>query len=374
MIAEVAIIASCLFIGYTYLGYPLLICALARIRPRPVKERDFSPKVVMVISCYREVEALIEKLKSVFASDYPLDRLEVRIGLDAGTQEDALRIRNALGDLAQKISLRIFPRRVGKPGVLNELIRDLSTDVVVFSDARQVLAPSALRALVRPLADPAVGAVSGELVFLDDVGEVKGDIGLYWRYEKLIRDCESRFFSLTGATGAFYAMRSSLVSDLPGDVILDDVYQPFNAIKVGKRIVFQREAVMYDRVARDEWEEFQRKVRTLIGNFQLLELDPFFLSPRNPVFWQFLSHKLFRLFVPYAMVVCYVASALAGSLWTDLFFALQTAFYLLAVMPLSLGKVPRGGWSLPYTFFVMNLSAVVALVRYLKRDYSVKWR
>ncbi len=374
MIAEVAMITSCLFVGYTYLGYPLLMCCLARIRPRPVKEGDFLPRITMVISCYREVEALIEKLKSVFASDYPLDRLEVRIGLDEGTQEEALRIRSALGDLSQNISIQVFAQRMGKPTVLNELTRDLSAEVVVFSDARQALAPSALRTLIRPLGDPSVGAVSGELVFLDDVGEVRGDIGLYWRYEKLIRDCESRFFSLTGATGALYAMRGSLVSDLPRDVILDDVYQPFNAIRAGKRIVFQREAVIYDRVAKDEWEEFQRKVRTLIGNFQLVALDPFFVSLKNPVFWQFLSHKLFRLFVPYAMVVCYVASALAGSLWAGLFFALQTAFYLLAVVPLSLGVVPRGRLSLPYTFFVMNLAAVVALVRYVRGDYSVKWR
>ena len=364
------------FVFYTYLAYPVLVWFFSWIFAKEIKHcNDFLPPLSIVISVYNEAEHIEEKIRSIYASNYPSDRIEVLVGLD-GCSDGSFEVLKRLVDEFPNLKIFNYPYRRGKAAVINDLITKVQHNIIVFTDARQYLDRLALRRLVSPLADPSVGSVSGELVFLDDKGEIKEDIGLYWRYEKFIRNCESRLHSMLGATGALYAMRREFVKPLPENMILDDVYQPFNAIKAGRRAIFQRGAVIYDRVSRNEWDEFERKLRTLIGNFQLIKMDSFYLSPKNPVLWQFLSHKVFRLFVPYALIVSYISSVFLNDSIIGLFaFAGQSLFYILALVPIAGGIKPRLRiMSLPYTFVILNLAAVVALVRFVRGEYSVKWR
>src|SRR5207244_2295701 len=151
--------------------------------------------------------------------------------------------------------------------------------------------------LVENFADPEVGAASGELVLVDDNREeATSDVGLYWKYEKWIRSMESGVHSVVGATGAIYAIRRELYRDLRGDTLLDDVCTPMQILFQGKRVVFDPSAKAMDTVSCCPKAEFGRKVRTLAGNYQLVTQMPELLLPgRNPVFWQFCSHKLGRL-------------------------------------------------------------------------------
>ncbi len=363
---------SLCFIIYTYLGYPVFICLLSALFSRNIsKDSSYCPTVSILIPVYKGAVYLRQKILSIRELNYPQEKIEILIGLD-GPDPQAEEILVGFSSIIPNLRFFVKEKRAGKPSVLNDLIKVARGEIIVFTDARQRLDKDSVKRLIESLSDESVGAVSGELVFLDDRGEVKADIGLYWKYEKRIRLCESRFFSMIGATGALYGMRRDLVRPFPEDVILDDVWQPFNALREGKRILFVPGAVVYDWVSKDEWGEFQRKVRTLIGNFQLMFMDNFFLSLKNPVLWQFLSHKVFRLFVPYAMVICYIGSVFMHWPWSALLFSGQTVFYLLGILRM-LGLGRGRVCSLPYTFLILNLASVVGLIRFVRKDYSVKW-
>jgi cellulose synthase/poly-beta-1,6-N-acetylglucosamine synthase-like glycosyltransferase len=257
----------------------------------------------------------------------------------------------------------------GKASALNAGVARAKHEIIVFADARQVFAADAVIELISPFRDPEVGAVTGELL-LD--GESPGrrvatsdrrrpnatspprtdansragtdrrrgldstiadGVGLYWRYEKQIRRLESCVASTLGATGAIYAMRRSLWVPLPADTILDDVLAPMQAVLAGYRTVFNEKARAFDRVAPDADAEARRKVRTLAGNFQVLWLEPRLLLPWcNPVWLQYMSHKVGRLVVPYALMTL-IASSMAVAERSIVFaaaLAAQCLFYLLA--------------------------------------------
>ncbi len=323
-------------VAYVYLGYPLLLAAWSRLAPRPVRRRvpapgGWEPAVSLVIAAHNERGTIEQKIENCLALDYPPDKLQVVVSLDApsdGTERvarESLRRHPAL-------TLVESTRHDGKAAALDRAVAAARGEVVVFCDARQEVAPDAVRELVANLADPEVGAVTGELVLLDGRDRPAADgVGLYWRYEKAMRAMESRIHSTVGATGALYAVRRELYAPLPRRAILDDVIVPMRAVLAGRRTVYEPRARAYDRVCPPE-VEFRRKVRTLAGNFQLLGLMPELLQPwRNPVFLQFVSHKLGRLLVPHLLIVLLVSNALLldRGLYLVLF-AGQCGWYLLA--------------------------------------------
>jgi poly-beta-1,6-N-acetyl-D-glucosamine synthase len=208
---------------------------------------------------------------------------------------------------------------------------------------------------------------------------VTDGVGLYWRYEKQIRRNESAIGSVVGVTGAIYAMRRSLWQPLPDDTILDDVLTPMRCVMAGYRVLFEERACAFDRTATDANAEGRRKLRTLAGNYQLLWLEPRLLLPWcNPAWIQFVSHKVGRLLVPYALPPLLLLSLLLARrapVYAAAFTA-QTMFYLLAAYGAWLEHTrntplaPRAPAVEPVnrlarvalTFFVMNKSAVAGLV------------
>ena len=144
---------------------------------------------------------------------------------------------------------------------------------------------------------------------------------------------ESEIHSIAGATGAIYAIRRELYKDLPEDTILDDVLTPLRIILRGKRTVFEPEAKAYDSVACCPLAEYRRKVRTLCGNYQLLASLPQALSPwKNPIFIQFVSHKLGRLVVPWALIALFITNLFMLRGVYTVTFSLQAAWYAFALI------------------------------------------
>ncbi len=365
------------FVVYTYLLYPVIICILSRLSGRNVKYNyDYQPLVSVLISVYNEGQYLEEKMDSIFNGSYPRDRIEVLVGLDGCTDDSESILRTLKGENGySNLYVYSFAERRGKPAVLNDLLAQANREIIIFTDARQIIDKDAISILVSALADESVGSASGELVFTNEAGDIRREIGLYWRYEKSIRRCESRFHSMIGATGALYAMKRDCITRLPPQIILDDIYQPLNALKQGRRAVFCPDAFIYDRVV--DRREYARKVRTLIGNFQLIVMDKWILSLKNPILLQFLSHKLFRLFVPYAFLLMLVSSAILAVdswAWLDIFL-LQTLVYLYVSSLLLWNRLVNNRFaSFIYTFSVLNLAAVEALLRFLSGSYTVKWK
>jgi poly-beta-1,6-N-acetyl-D-glucosamine synthase len=204
----------------------------------------------------------------------------------------------------------------------------------VFADARQTWAPDALQLLLDNFADPAVGAVSGDLV-LQTNGALEG-LGLYWELEKWLRRKESQVGSMVGVSGAIAAVRRELFRPIPPGTILDDVYWPMQVALQHRRVVHDARAHAYDRLPSRTRDEFHRKVRTLSGNLQLIALLPVLLLPwRNPLWLQFLSHKLLRLVVPWALLVLLPVSWLLPDALYQCAFWMQISGYALALVGLA---------------------------------------
>ncbi len=316
---------------YVYVGYPVLLLAWSRLRPRPVHPHASEPPVSVVLAVRDEAEALERKIANLRSLDYPAALMQIVVVSDGHHRQTAAVLRRNVG-----VVDALFVRRGGKAQALNAGVEAARYDILVFADVRQRFDRQALHGLVAPLADPTVGGVSGELMLDAEMGEGSADIGEgmggYWRYEKWLRRQESAIGSTMGATGAIYALRKALWRPLPADTILDDVLAPMRAVLAASRVVFSSEALAFDPVA-PSGVELRRKIRTLAGNYQILRLEPRLLNPfRNPVWIQFMSHKVGRLLVPYALMALLIASALLTT--TSPFYALafvaQLVFYALA--------------------------------------------
>jgi cellulose synthase/poly-beta-1,6-N-acetylglucosamine synthase-like glycosyltransferase len=340
---------SCAIVAYVYAGYPLLLAAWARLRPRPAMPdrsepaaRDL-PGISVILAARNEGHRLPARLANLLEATYPADRRQIIVVSDGSSDGTEA----VLARYAPHVETVCVPAG-GKALALNAGVERARFDLLVFADARQVFAPDALVELVRPFGDPRIGAVTGELLLdSESPGRRNGPadrrvaavqpggrderrtgvtrrrtarstiadgVGLYWRYEKRLRRMESTVGSTLGATGAIYAMRRSLWQDLPPDTVLDDVLAPMRAVLAGSRVIFNPGARAFDRTAPDADAEARRKTRTLAGNYQILWLEPRLLLPwRNPVWLQYVSHKIGRLVVPYALIAILASSiALAG--------------------------------------------------------------
>lgn len=322
---------SALIIFYTYIGYPIVIALWARLRARAVTRSEYTPRISIVIAAYNEEAHIAAKLASCFALDYPASLLEIIIASDGSTDNTDEIVRAHTIENNNLTLLRI--PHAGKAAALNAAIAKVRGDIVIFTDARQPLDGNVARRLAANFADQSVGAVSGELVFIDEADRPHmGGVGLYWRYEKWLRRAEARVHSICGATGALYAIRRELLAPLPAGLILDDVLIPMRAVLAGYRIAFDGSAYAYDRIAADTDAEFVRKVRTLYGNYQLLALEPRLLSMRaNPIFLQFFSHKICRLLAAPALVALLLSNLFLTEGLYLLLLAAQLGWYLLAL-------------------------------------------
>jgi poly-beta-1,6-N-acetyl-D-glucosamine synthase len=321
--------ASLFFVVYVYVGYPALLAILRRFIQRPVKKQYCEPAVTLIIAAYNERQTIERKLRNCLALDYPKRKLQIIVSLDGPTDGTEFAVWQYA---ARGVELVHSNEHLGKAATLNRAVRRATGDILVFADVRQTFDTSAIKELVANFADDTVGAVSGELLLMDETNEeATTDVGLYWRYEKAIRASESDIHSVPGATGAIYAIRRHLYRVLPEDTLLDDAAIPLRIVLAGKRAVFDPAAKAYDTVACCPLAEYRRKVRTLAGNYQLLARTPELLAPwRNPICFQFISHKLGRLLVPYALAALMVTNLFMLHGVYAVMFSLQAAWYICA--------------------------------------------
>jgi cellulose synthase/poly-beta-1,6-N-acetylglucosamine synthase-like glycosyltransferase len=374
--AEVLLWVALAWVFYTFAGYPALIWAVARTARRTWQTAPVRARVAVVIVVHNEAERLRAKLDSCLAQDYPPELLRVVVVSDGSTDATTEIVRS----YAQpRVTLLEGAERRGKAACLNDAVAGCSEEILVFTDARQRLGVDAVSALVRNFADPRIGAASGELMFdCEGTTQFGEGVDAYWRYEKFIRRHESAVHSVVGATGALYAVRRSAFQPVPPDTILDDVLIPMNVVRGERRVVFEGQARAFDRPAQRISEESRRKVRTLAGNFQLLFKHPWLLNPlANPVFFQFVSHKVVRLFAPYALVLAAVCSLILvgdGSTYAAALVAFQAACYGLALLGLVWPWSQRArAIRFCTTFLLLNWFAVLGLLHYLRQRDAHLW-
>lgn len=371
---------SALFLFYTYIGYPLLMFVWAKFRPNPIKSDSIEPTVTVVISAFNEQDRIVARIENLLDQDYPADKLNIIVVSDGSTDQTIENLEQFRSELEDSDRLTIIPleENVGKSIAVSRGVSEASGEFIVFTDVRQRFSPNAIRSLIEPFADPTIGATTGELM-LEASGtdnELEG-VGLYWKYEKAIRDCESIVDSMVGATGAIYAIRKSLYEPLPEGIILDDVLTPMRIAQQGYRVCMVRDAIAYDTLSGSSSEEFSRKVRTLAGNFQLMQAAPWINNPfKNRLFFQWLSHKVFRLFSPYAMILLLISSFLIGHSFYSFIGLLQLIVYIAAIagmIAMAQGKKVKlvGTAS---SFLMLNITAVVGLYSILTGQTAGLWK
>jgi biofilm PGA synthesis N-glycosyltransferase PgaC len=369
---KIAFWVAATLIVYIYLGYAGWLWLRSRWFPKPVKSGPFTPFVSIVMVVRNEAKVLDGKLRNLLALDYPSDLLEIIVASDGSTDGT----NQILSEYAKRENVRVLlnSESRGKAAGINDAVHSARGEIIVFNDARQKIELHAVRLLVENFADPIVGCASGELMLGDpDSGETVKGMGLYWRIEKKVREWEASTGSVVGATGALYAVRRNLLVPVPPETILDDVYVPMQIARQGSRVVFDPRARAWDMPDLGTGREFARKVRTLSGNYQLLQLAPWLLGAENPLRFQFVSHKLLRLLAPFALATALLTSLFLREPFYRVALGLQVAFYglgLLAMTQLARGPLARLA-DPAFTFVVLNTAAVVAFANFVTRRRAV---
>ena len=356
---------SAAVVFYSYLGYVAWLWVSSRVRPYPLRRGVCFPFVSVVMVVRDEEGTLPRKIENLSGLDYPPDRLEFVLVSD-GSRDGTEKI---LSEAAKDPRWRVlnFAEQKGKASRLNEALSVARGEIVLFVDARQEIERDALRRLMENFADEAVGCASGELMLGDPAsGEAERGMGIYWQAEKKIRVLESASGSVVGATGALYAARKALLAPLPPETILDDVFLPLHVARHA-RVVFDERARAWDSADLGAGREFRRKVRTITGNYQLLQIAPWVVGAGNPLRFRFISHKLLRLLSPFALATMLVTSALVAQPFYRVAFLLQLFFYALSLVALTgsqRGPVVRVG-NAALTLIVLNTAALVAFANFL---------
>lgn len=348
---------------YSYVGYPLLLLLVVRLRgPRLIRRGDALPTVTILISAYNEAKVIRQKLDNTLQLDYPRERLEIIVvsDLSSDATDDIVRSYEGRG-----IRLQRQPDRLGKTAGLNRAVPASHGEVIVFSDANAMYSPDAIRRLVRNFADPDVGCVTGEARYVDG-SQTTADVGerAYWNYEVRLKRLETQLGSMVGGDGAIYAIRRSLWQTLP-ETAINDFLNPLQIVSAGYRAIYEPEAICFEETAGQMGREYRRRVRIVSRSWRAVFQAPGVLNPFRVGLFSFtlFSHKILRwwsapllttvIAFPLWVMVRYLAAAPASTV------AIVAAVALLGLTSKPLRRLPGFLWY----FWLINVASLVGLIK-----------
>jgi len=373
---------SIIFLIYVYLGYPLLIALLARLRRGAKRPKAELPPISLIIAAYNEEKVLREKLDNALELIYPLGKMEIIVAADGSSDGTC----DIVKDFApQGIKLSFSPERRGKLAAMAHAMENAAGEVLVFSDANNFFVPCSFQYLLQPFADERVGAATGAKHVRSEGDTLSSSEGLYWKYESWIKENESRLHTCTAAAGEILAVRKTLFPPIPAGVINDDFYILLSIIRAGYRVAYVPQAESWERVSQAQRDEVKRRARITAGRFQALAHSWRWLPWNNPLaIWQIFSHKYFRLFIPFAMLLALlsnltvVAAAQFGQLeasaWAGWMLAGQFVFYALALLGRWMEfRGPLKVLYLPAFLVSSNLATLLGFFRHVHQGQAVSW-
>lgn len=364
-------------IAYTYLVFPCLVVLRAAFRTIPYRTDESTPTVSLLIAAYNEADSIDAKLTNSLDLDYPPERLDIVVASDGSTDgtDEIVRERSE-----PRVTLLSLPRR-GKAAALEAAVAASTGTILVFSDANSVYARDAIRALVRPFADPRVGGVAGNQRYRSAAsadGTAEGELA-YWNMDRALKEAESRAGSTISATGAIYAIRRNLFTGVPVGVT-DDFAVSTAVIEQGYRLVFAPGAIAWETVASTGGTEWGRKVRVMTRGLRGVYERRRLLNPRRHGFYaiQLLSHKLLRRLMSIPLLVMF---AVAPTLWRrgrlyQLVTVAQAVVYGLGIVGLAVRKHPLGRHpilSTPGFFLLVNAAALNATWNVIRGRRIDRW-
>jgi len=376
VIAEIVFLGTLAVIAWVYAGYPLVLWAVATLRNRPVEQAPIEPTVSIIICAYNEAADIGRKLEETLALDYPADRLEVIVASDGSSDGTDDIVRR----FAPRVRLLPITARGGKTAAQNAAVRIATGEILLFSDATTVYPRNNIRALVANFADPEVGCVSGDLIYLREAENPSGEgRALFWNYERQMRIWESRVHSLIGTTGCCCALRRELYIPLdPGTI--SDFVEPGLITQRGWRTVLEVNAPAYERAeSRSLRDELHRRARVITRGLRGAFCMPELLNPlRHPWFaLELWSHRVLRWLSPVLLLVMLAACvplAAHGGVYR-LALGAQLAIYGSGVVAWGLERlrVRFPGSFIPLYFCLIHLAPLLALTWLARGEKKVVW-
>jgi cellulose synthase/poly-beta-1,6-N-acetylglucosamine synthase-like glycosyltransferase len=375
----------CLFIiFYTYIGYGILLFIIVKIlrifRQKKTFNNNYNlPTVTVVVAAYNEAYCIEEKITNTLALEYPGDKVRYIFITDGSTDETPEIISKYTA-----IQLMHQSERSGKIVAVHRAMLEVKTDVVVFTDANTLLNKKALINICRHFQDPTVGAVAGEKrVQIDDSGDATAGEGFYWKYESKLKAWDSELFSVVGAAGELFSVKTSLYIPVPIDTLLDDFMISMLIAEKGYRIVYEPEAYATENASANTTEELKRKIRIAAGGIQsFLRLSALLNPLKHPILsFQYLSHRILRWTItPFLMIFCfllnwYIVIAIDGDAKYYIVLAGQVLFYGFAILGwmMQSRSIKIKLFFIPYYFCMMNYAVFAGMKRYLSSNQSVLW-
>ncbi|MCK9204105.1 MAG: glycosyltransferase family 2 protein [Bacteroidales bacterium] len=375
-----------IIIFYTYLGYGILLFILVKgkrrfCKKRPVEgfEREL-PEVTLFVAAYNESGFIDEKIRNSLSLDYPPEKVKhvwVTDGSDDGTPEKLRKFKD--------VEVYHQPERAGKIAAMNRGMAFVKTPIIIFSDGNTLLGKESIRRIVHLFADPKVGCVSGEKrIFNKDTAAATE--GIYWKYESTLKKWDAELYSVVGAAGELFAIRTELYKPVEKDTLLDDFIISLRVAEQGYTIQYDPEAYAIENPSANVKEELKRKIRISAGGIQSICRLKELLNPfkYGVLSFQYVSHRVLRwtlapLGLP-VIFICNLVLALQRGLFsfTNIYswlFWLQVLFYTLAFAGwvLEEKKIRIKALYVPYYFFIMNFAVFLGFFRYLKKQQSVNW-
>jgi cellulose synthase/poly-beta-1,6-N-acetylglucosamine synthase-like glycosyltransferase len=361
---------------YIYFGYPTTAYLLSQLYNKKVNATPFEPTVTVLISAYNEERHIQATIENKIALNYPKDKLEI-IVISDGSEDNTDEIVKAFADKRIKL-IRQEPRR-GKTSALNLAVKQASGDILVFSDANSLYDPDSLRYLMENFSDPSVGYVTGKMVYVNPDGTTVGNgCSAYMQYENLLRSYEARIGSVVGVDGGIDAVRKDLYCEMRPDQLPDFVL-PLMVVDQGYRVVFEPRALLKEDTLKNPEDENRMRVRvSLRALWALFDMRRLLNPMRYGIFsFQLLSHKVLRYLGITFLVALYISNylILRKSWLYKAFFILQNIFIILATIAHYLERRGKSSGILyiPYYFYLVNISAGRALLRFLRGEKQVIW-
>ena len=383
---EIIFWISLFIVFYSYIGYGIILFLLVKIKRLFVKEKkqyntDTNlPEVTLFITAFNEKDYIKEKLKNSFSLNYPKDKIKhiwVTDGSDDGTPEILQKY--------DEIEVYHKPERNGKIAAMNRGIKFVKTPIVIFSDANTNLGKDSIMEIARMFKNPKVGCVSGEKRIYSDKSEAASTAGegLYWKYESTLKKWDAELYSVVGAAGELFAVRTKLYQEVEKDTLLDDFIISLRIAMQGYTIQYNPNAYAIETSSVNVKEELKRKIRISAGGIQsILRLKPL-LNPfkYGILSFQYISHRVLRWAVsPFLLLIIFItniflAFQFVGFGFYDILFVSQILFYLsvFAGWIAENYKTKIKVLFVPYYFFIMNLSVYLGLYRFINSQQSVNW-
>jgi cellulose synthase/poly-beta-1,6-N-acetylglucosamine synthase-like glycosyltransferase len=364
---------------YTYFGYIAVVLIIGFIRNKRVIKKNIEPIVTFMIAAYNEEKEIAKKIENSLLLDYPKEKLQIIVVSDGSTDNT-----DSIVDSYKNLGIRLIrvEGRVGKTEARNIAMKEIESDITIFSDGTTNYDTNAVKNLVRNFADSSVGMVSGNLKYIDNANTQMGaGQKLYWRYETLIKEAQTRLGTLTGAIGCITAFRTSLYHPLPANVI-EDFTAPLMFVQKGYRVVFEKEAICHEETTKKSKNEWSMRVRVIRGGITGLIYAKSVLNPFiNPVSsFQLFSHKILRWMIPMFGILLFLSSLMSvltseASIYLQILFGLQILFYFIAIISFILEKfeIHNRILGIPLYFIVINFASLVAIYKVLTSKLEATW-